>query len=121
MSNRVKVVCRVRPTLSFSPDGILLNNHQLPEEEQDCVSILGSNASSGATHSGTNANGNEISAADGDKIRFIDTGQTFTVDQVFSTQCTQEQMFLTVALPLVKEAFLGFNCTLFSYGQTGKS
>jgi len=43
----------------------------------------------------------------------------FTFDHVFPPTSTQLEVFNTVAQPLVKEVFNGYNTTIFAYGQTG--
>ncbi|CAL8115348.1 unnamed protein product [Orchesella dallaii] len=45
--------------------------------------------------------------------------KTFTFDKVFNTESTQLDVYDTVVSPLLKEVLLGYNCTVFAYGQTG--
>src|SRR5947209_378384 len=45
--------------------------------------------------------------------------KAFALDSVFSEDVTQEEIFEKVTLPNLKAFFLGYNCTIFAYGQTG--
>lgn len=46
------------------------------------------------------------------------TKQSFTYDYVFNETSSNSEIFETIALPLVKSALEGMNCTIFAYGQT---
>lgn len=43
----------------------------------------------------------------------------FTFDAVFDVLSTQEQVFATVAQPIIDCTMNGYNGTIFAYGQTG--
>eukprot|EP00736_Rhodelphis_marinus_P008435 Rmarinus@m.2701 len=45
--------------------------------------------------------------------------KTYTFDKVFSEESSQEEVYTYVASSFVKEVLLGYNCTIFAYGQTG--
>jgi len=45
--------------------------------------------------------------------------KNFYFDQVFSPDARQTDVHKTVVRPLVDQVLLGFNCTVFAYGQTG--
>ena len=45
--------------------------------------------------------------------------KNYAFDMLFGMYSTQEEVFQTVAKPIVDEALAGFNCTIFAYGQTG--
>ncbi|KAH9251139.1 hypothetical protein BASA81_011038 [Batrachochytrium salamandrivorans] len=45
--------------------------------------------------------------------------QRFRFDQVFSEHTSQEEIFKSMAAPLVESVCQGTNCALFAYGQTG--
>lgn len=45
--------------------------------------------------------------------------KNFYFDHVFSPQAPQEDVYRTVVKPLIDQVLLGFNCTVFAYGQTG--
>lgn len=45
--------------------------------------------------------------------------KTFTFDAVFSTTCTQADVYNEVARPIVENVLQGYNGTIFAYGQTG--
>ncbi|KPP68906.1 hypothetical protein Z043_112377, partial [Scleropages formosus] len=43
----------------------------------------------------------------------------FYYDEVFSEACTNEDVYLTTARPLIQHIFAGGKATCFAYGQTG--
>jgi hypothetical protein len=43
----------------------------------------------------------------------------FQMDYAFDNADSQECIFERIVQPLLTDAFAGFNCSLFSYGQTG--
>ncbi|XP_019183285.1 PREDICTED: kinesin-like protein KIN-12F [Ipomoea nil] len=43
----------------------------------------------------------------------------FTFDSIFDSNSTQEDVFQSVGIPLVKDALAGYNTSLLAYGQTG--
>ena len=43
----------------------------------------------------------------------------FAYDHVLSSDSTQEEVFNTCAVPILKDVLDGFNGTVFAYGQTG--
>ncbi|CAH9083646.1 unnamed protein product [Cuscuta europaea] len=43
----------------------------------------------------------------------------FTFDSVFSSNSTQEDVFQSIGIPVVKDALAGYNTSLLAYGQTG--
>lgn len=45
--------------------------------------------------------------------------KNYAFEKCFGAQSTQEEVFESVARPIVEEALQGFNCTIFAYGQTG--
>lgn len=45
--------------------------------------------------------------------------KTFTFDKVFGPKSTQIEVYRSVVLPLLDEVLMGYNCTVFAYGQTG--
>lgn len=47
------------------------------------------------------------------------TARTYTVDDVFGAEASQERFYTEVAGPVCDEFVKGYNCTIFSYGQTG--
>ncbi|KAJ6793820.1 kinesin-like protein KIN-12C [Iris pallida] len=46
-------------------------------------------------------------------------GQTFHFDSVLGPDSSQEDVFMSVGVPLVESSLAGFNATVLSYGQTG--
>ena len=45
--------------------------------------------------------------------------KNYNFDMLFGMYSTQDEVYQTVAKPIVDEALAGFNCTIFAYGQTG--
>ena len=45
-----------------------------------------------------------------------DFTKTFTFDKVFGPACSQEQVFAGME-NMIAEVLLGYNCTIFAYGQ----
>lgn len=45
--------------------------------------------------------------------------KNYAFEKCFGAQSTQEEVFESVARPIVNEALAGYNCTIFAYGQTG--
>ncbi|XP_028390814.1 kinesin-like protein KIF11-A isoform X2 [Dendronephthya gigantea] len=45
--------------------------------------------------------------------------KTFGFDRVFDPNSTQLDVYRYVVCPLLEEVLLGYNCTVFAYGQTG--
>ena len=45
--------------------------------------------------------------------------KTFGFDKVFDPKSTQLDVYRYVVCPLLEEVLLGYNCTVFAYGQTG--
>ncbi|KAI7859458.1 P-loop containing nucleoside triphosphate hydrolase protein, partial [Circinella umbellata] len=43
----------------------------------------------------------------------------YSFDRVFGPESTQEEIYREVAQPILDEVLLGYNCTIFAYGQTG--
>ena len=88
---RVHVVCRVRPV-------------------NDIERRRGGAAVAVAVHDGGRM---EVAAAKGGGQEV----HSFAFDAVFGPSSTQEELFGAVGRPLVEQAFQGFNCTIFAYGQ----
>ena len=53
-----------------------------------------------------------------DLTKYIERHQ-FTFDQVFDSQCSNEELYQRAVQPLVTAAFEGARVTCFAYGQTG--
>ncbi len=47
------------------------------------------------------------------------TQQTFSVDKYFEPTTQQEDLYNTIALPIVESALLGYSGTILAYGPTG--
>ena len=45
--------------------------------------------------------------------------RTYPFDLVFGSEATQSMIYHDVVGPMLDEVLLGYNCTLFAYGQTG--
>lgn len=47
------------------------------------------------------------------------TTKTFTFDRVFAPDTKQIDVYRSVVVPILDEVLMGYNCTIFAYGQTG--
>ncbi|PFX29238.1 kinesin-like protein KIF11 [Stylophora pistillata] len=47
------------------------------------------------------------------------TTKTFTFDRVFGPETKQIDVYRSVVVPILDEVLMGYNCTIFAYGQTG--
>ncbi|XP_034286328.1 kinesin-like protein KIF11 [Pantherophis guttatus] len=47
------------------------------------------------------------------------TRKTYTFDMVFGAQAKQIDVYRSVVYPILDEVLMGYNCTVFAYGQTG--
>lgn len=45
--------------------------------------------------------------------------KTYTFDMVFGAQAKQIDVYRSVVCPILDEVIMGYNCTVFAYGQTG--
>jgi len=45
--------------------------------------------------------------------------KTYTFDSVFGPEADQETIYQSVVAPILEEVLMGYNCTIFAYGQTG--
>ncbi|KAG7463098.1 hypothetical protein MATL_G00191830 [Megalops atlanticus] len=45
--------------------------------------------------------------------------KTYTFDMVFGPSAKQIEVYRSVVFPIVDEVIMGYNCTVFAYGQTG--
>jgi hypothetical protein len=54
-----------------------------------------------------------------DEARSRAESRQFTFDEVFPPSSTQSEVFDRIGVPMLSEAFKGFNVCLFAYGQTG--
>ncbi|XP_065833724.1 kinesin-like protein KIF11 [Oscarella lobularis] len=48
-----------------------------------------------------------------------ETRKTFTFDRVFGPEALQIDVYKGVLSPILDEVLMGYNCTVFAYGQTG--
>ncbi|ORX77302.1 kinesin-domain-containing protein, partial [Basidiobolus meristosporus CBS 931.73] len=47
------------------------------------------------------------------------TAKKYTFDKVFGPEATQEHVYENVVKSFLEEVIMGYNCTIFAYGQTG--
>ncbi|XP_038070916.1 kinesin-like protein KIF11-A [Patiria miniata] len=47
------------------------------------------------------------------------TSKTFSFDKAFGPKAKQIEVYKSVVLPILDEVLMGYNCTVFAYGQTG--
>ncbi|TPX36931.1 hypothetical protein SmJEL517_g00912 [Synchytrium microbalum] len=48
-----------------------------------------------------------------------DIQKTYGFDKVFGPEADQDAVFTDVVAPILEEVLMGYNCTIFAYGQTG--
>lgn len=94
LKGKIRVFCRIRPPI----DG----------ENNYSICLLNYIDESGL----------EIQKSNNSGCKAPDTKGEFTFDQVFTTNCTQKQVFHEVVL-LIQSAMDGYNVCIFAYGQTG--
>lgn len=46
-------------------------------------------------------------------------GKKYAFDRVFDMFSRQSEVYAYVCQPMIKEVLMGYNCTVFAYGQTG--
>lgn len=49
----------------------------------------------------------------------LPTTRTYPFDMVFGPEADQATVYNDVVHPMLQEVLMGYNCTLFAYGQTG--
>ena len=49
----------------------------------------------------------------------LPTTRTYPFDMVFGPEADQASIYSDVVHPMLEEVLMGYNCTLFAYGQTG--
>lgn len=59
---------------------------------------------------------NQLNIRDPEKSN---TKNTFVYDHIFNTDATQEDIFDVIGESLIDNAYKGYNCCVFAYGQTG--
>jgi kinesin family protein 11 len=53
------------------------------------------------------------------KVPNCETTKTYSFDKVFGPNASQAKIFDEVVRGMLREVLLGYNCTIFAYGQTG--
>ncbi|XP_064631070.1 kinesin-like protein KIF11-A [Lineus longissimus] len=61
----------------------------------------------------------EISVKEKQHSTGVANTKTFAFDRVFGPHSKQLEVYKEVVLPILDEVLLGYNCTVFAYGQTG--
>ncbi|KAJ1400249.1 P-loop containing nucleoside triphosphate hydrolase protein, partial [Ochromonadaceae sp. CCMP2298] len=104
-----KVVIRVRPPLPRELNGDLpFQNIVAVDREQE---ITVSDDLDALLECGHEAHS---------RIRGAQTHtHSFVFDYVYDQDCTQREVYETTAAPVVASALMGYNATIFAYGQTG--
>jgi kinesin family member 11 len=62
-----------------------------------------------------NTNSNQVQI----KVPNCETTKTYSFDKVFGPTSSQQKVFDEVVRGMLTEVLLGYNCTIFAYGQTG--
>jgi hypothetical protein len=86
----------------------------------NAVSIdpVGPGAAAAAGQSGGAGGSTPMSPGPGSSSAAGSKKQTFAFDHVLSPSCTQHDVFVATAQPLISRFLDGFNCTMLAYGQT---
>ena len=101
-NNRIKVVARIRPTLSSSSSS---HSYFSSSQKEPTPTIVPSPDHTAVVLLHTNTN-NHV--------------QLFDLDHVFSHTCTQSEVYDgAVGDAILTDLLKGFNTTIFAYGQTG--
>ncbi|KAI9287346.1 P-loop containing nucleoside triphosphate hydrolase protein [Umbelopsis sp. AD052] len=58
-------------------------------------------------------------ASNTQEITLKTTNKTYTFDRVFGQETSQQRIYDDVVSPILQEMLMGYNCTIFAYGQTG--
>ena len=95
-SCNVTVVCRFRPLNALEAKTGSSQPCVLFHDDNKGLEITGESSDSSENHT-----------------------RAFTFDRTFAPTATQKDVYVSTALPQVKEALAGYNCTIFAYGQTG--
>eukprot|EP01032_Pedospumella_encystans_P011926 gene11926-13833_t len=94
-------------------------------QRPDVIGSSESAASAGVsdTRDKDNISGVRSISADGKACTYYSatskTQQTFSVDKYFEPMAQQEELYNTIALPIVESALLGYSGTILAYGPTG--
>ena len=94
--DNIHVLLRIRPR----------NNREIKDNSSVCLSA----SSDGTTRSFVKL-GKQVNIK-----HHNDLIKTFTFDRVFGQGSSQQSVFDAIH-PMIKEVFLGYNCTIFAYGQ----
>ncbi|KAF5276995.1 hypothetical protein FQR65_LT16074 [Abscondita terminalis] len=52
-------------------------------------------------------------------VLLVNNNQSYTYNYIFTPETSQTEIYNDIVNPLVKKVMLGYNCTIFAYGQTG--
>lgn len=85
-----------------------------PKHIQVCCRIRGSEVGEPTVTSYLN---NDVK--DGKSYEVATSTGSFQMDYAFDNGDSQDCIFEQIVQPMLSDAFTGFNCSLFSYGQTG--
>lgn len=87
-----------------------------PKHIQVCCRIRGSEAGEPTVSSFLNSGGD---GKDNKSYEVVTSSGSFQMDYAFDNNDSQDCIFDRIVQPMLSDAFTGFNCSLFSYGQTG--
>jgi hypothetical protein len=85
---------------------------------QVCCRIRGSDTGEAPTIS-SYLNNDGPEGKDGKSYEVVTSNGSFQMDYAFDNGDSQDCIFDRIVQPILADAFMGFNCSLFSYGQTG--
>ena len=101
ISESIKVFVRQRPFLETSADSSRQDQYSSSDKKKSGIKSIGKDGRTCQYFSGGN-----------------NTSQTFTMDRCFSAAVTQDEIFETVAKPIIDSALLGYSGTILAYGPT---
>ncbi|KAL3863235.1 hypothetical protein ACJMK2_005000 [Sinanodonta woodiana] len=71
------------------------------------------------SYSVVDSNGEKKEVIIKEKLGVNPSTRTFNFDHVFPPYSKQIDLYKTIVTPIIEEVLMGYNCTIFAYGQTG--
>ncbi|XP_052099395.1 kinesin-like protein KIF11 [Mytilus californianus] len=71
------------------------------------------------SYSVVDSNGDKKEITVKERLGINPTTKTYNFDHVFPPAATQLHVYTSIVIPIIEEVLLGYNCTIFAYGQTG--
>ncbi|XP_063432848.1 kinesin-like protein KIF11 [Mytilus trossulus] len=71
------------------------------------------------SYSVVDSNGDKKEITVKERLGINPTTKTYNFDHVFPPAASQLHVYTSIVIPIIEEVLLGYNCTIFAYGQTG--